>query len=312
MIIKSMDQFIPNQFFGGIPVFLDKLDKNELEQKRVYDKKALGKENIDFETARDKLGFRFCRTLKDLKFVELLKELGIKERERVLDIGCFDGHILNRLQNDFKIDGYGVDLSHEAIKRACSVKKFKNNFSVASGNYLPFADGYFDGVISLDVLEHVKDKERLIMEAFRVLRPGGWFLFYAVGKNYKNTFNYFLWKFRKKGKKYGEWGTAGHDPDNFADVNDLKNTVSGLTSHKIVYFHSFFTLIFDLYFSRIFNKCVNMRLRSRKKTGKINLNFYMVIFKFFLSLFSLFDLPWTKKSLGNGFFLYGTKMAKKI
>lgn len=289
---------------------MDKLDENEIKQKGVYDEKALGEENFDFETDRDKLGFRFCRTLKDLKFVGILKELGIKEGEKVLDIGCFTGHTLNRLQNDFKIKGYGVDLSREAIKRACSVKEFKNNFCVASGTKLPFSDYYFDGVISLDVLEHVKDKKKLILEAFRVLKPGGWFLFYAVGKSYKNTFNYLLWKFRNKDKKYGEWGEAGHDPDNFVDAREMEKTVGGFSCCQTVYFHSFFTLIFDLYLSRIFNKLINMRLRTRGKDKVVSLSLYTAIFKFFLRFFSLLDLPWSGRKLGNGFFLYGKKMTK--
>lgn len=38
---------------------------------------------------------------------------------------------------------------------------------------LSFESESFDGVVSMDVIEHVPDYERALSEAFRVLRPGG-------------------------------------------------------------------------------------------------------------------------------------------
>ncbi|MGD9657790.1 MAG: class I SAM-dependent methyltransferase [Methylocystis sp.] len=45
---------------------------------------------------------------------------------------------------------------------------------VGAAHRLPFKDGVFDGVISIAVLEHVKDPFRCAAEIARVLKPGGW------------------------------------------------------------------------------------------------------------------------------------------
>jgi SAM-dependent methyltransferase len=45
---------------------------------------------------------------------------------------------------------------------------------VADVSALPFADGTYDIVLSTQVLEHVRDPQRVIAEMARVLKPGGW------------------------------------------------------------------------------------------------------------------------------------------
>ncbi len=44
---------------------------------------------------------------------------------------------------------------------------------------LPLADGSFDAVVCISVLEHVEDPQRAVREIHRVLKPGGQALLYA-------------------------------------------------------------------------------------------------------------------------------------
>jgi glycosyltransferase involved in cell wall biosynthesis/ubiquinone/menaquinone biosynthesis C-methylase UbiE len=52
----------------------------------------------------------------------------------------------------------------------------------AAAENLPFPDGSFDGVISLQVLEHVRNPEAVLQEVYRVLKPGGFM--YLTCENY--------------------------------------------------------------------------------------------------------------------------------
>jgi ubiquinone/menaquinone biosynthesis C-methylase UbiE len=47
---------------------------------------------------------------------------------------------------------------------------------LADAQELPFADGSFDGVFSINLLEHTPEPARVAREAARILRPGGRFL----------------------------------------------------------------------------------------------------------------------------------------
>jgi ubiquinone/menaquinone biosynthesis C-methylase UbiE len=45
--------------------------------------------------------------------------------------------------------------------------------AVAAGEHLPYPDATFDLIVCLDVLEHVAQIEEVLMEIYRVLKPGG-------------------------------------------------------------------------------------------------------------------------------------------
>lgn len=103
-------------------------------------------------------------------------ELHADERQfRLLDIGCGTGANLPMLR---AVAGEGrvasVDYSSLALEFAQSHPEAQNVALVqADGLRLPFADESVDVVTMLDVLEHLSDDERALQEVWRVLRPGG-------------------------------------------------------------------------------------------------------------------------------------------
>lgn len=87
----------------------------------------------------------------------------------VLDLGCGDGLMLSMLK-DKQVTGKGIDLSEKGIEKAKTKGLDVSVFDFGSGSRLPFDDGSFDTVISLDVLEHLYDPTVVLKEAARVAR----------------------------------------------------------------------------------------------------------------------------------------------
>ena len=87
---------------------------------------------------------------------------------RLLDLGCGIGHSYHLLAPRETI---GVDISPEALQGQ------ERETVIADMRDLPFEDGYFASVLSVQSLEHVPDPERAVAEVARVLRPGGTAMF---------------------------------------------------------------------------------------------------------------------------------------
>lgn len=107
----------------------------------------------------------------------IVLNLELRDGDRVLEIGCGNGYflsLLNRLGR--KISLTGIDNDELALKDA---KKFigddevKLNFADAAK--LPFPANSFDKIIMSEVIEHVKDEEKCLNEAYRVLKSSGIF-----------------------------------------------------------------------------------------------------------------------------------------
>ena len=91
----------------------------------------------------------------------------------LLDAGCGTGGFLARLRQARPgARAMGLEFKPEAAARARS--KAGVPVAVGSVNAIPFADGAFDGLVSLDVLSHAAaEPDRALAEFHRVLRPGG-------------------------------------------------------------------------------------------------------------------------------------------
>jgi len=214
-----------------------------------------------------------------------IKKLNIRASNKVLDVGCFDGRNCFLIEKLAGAHCYGVDISLSAVRRAQSHARNsalqKSDFHVALAEKLPFVDRCFDRVISLDVLEHIEDKESFLREIDRVLKPKGTALIYAISKHDRHSLHWTLRKISKGTLGRDEGG--GHVYENFADPVETRALCDRLhiqTVH-IEPFHGFFSLFLDEYLSR--------------RIG------YKI--KYFFRLARFLDTPLSIRKIGNGFYL---------
>lgn len=96
--------------------------------------------------------------------------LGLPAGAKVLDAPCGEGELAARLaQTGYEVSG--ADITLEARK------VLGGRFRVANLNGpLPWPEGSFDLVVSVEGIEHLENPFAFLRELHRVLRPGAWLL----------------------------------------------------------------------------------------------------------------------------------------
>lgn len=101
--------------------------------------------------------------------LSVARELFGRGRFRLAEIGCGTGSLLDALAEFGEVTG--VEPSPEFFRVAR-----RHNRPVVSGalpNAIPLPPGSLDGVLLLDVLEHIDDDGEALAAVRRLLRPGG-------------------------------------------------------------------------------------------------------------------------------------------
>jgi 2-polyprenyl-6-hydroxyphenyl methylase/3-demethylubiquinone-9 3-methyltransferase len=127
----------------------------------------------------DALQGRFKSELasNDYRLRGIVDALGPLAGRRVLDLGCGKGRFARALaRRGARV--VGLDLSAAMLAEADDLDRVR-----ASARRLPFGSANFDGVIAIEVFEHLASAsiDEVCREVRRVLRPGGTFV--IVDKN---------------------------------------------------------------------------------------------------------------------------------
>ena len=117
---------------------------------------------------------RRWRHYVDVSVGRTLKALELGGDERVLDVGCGTGVLLERLGSAHPgLALHGVDPTEAMLDRARERCAERVDLKRGEAEALPFGDGEFDVVLSVSALHYFSDPRRAISEMARVLRPGG-------------------------------------------------------------------------------------------------------------------------------------------
>ncbi len=105
-----------------------------------------------------------------LRSVEARFYQQLEMAEPVLDLGCGDGHFAS-MAFETRLT-VGIDPWWRPLKKALRAGAYRLPLQ-GLGDAMPFPDRTFATIISNSVLEHIPDVESVLLEAARVLKPGG-------------------------------------------------------------------------------------------------------------------------------------------
>jgi len=110
--------------------------------------------------------------IEELRYRMLLSKVPIKSK-KVLDIGCGNGELISMLAEEGHVC-VALDLSENRLSK---FKDRATNLGVAQvqGDVIniPLRNSSIDIIMCSEVLEHIKDYEKVLKEMNRVLRPHG-------------------------------------------------------------------------------------------------------------------------------------------
>jgi phthiocerol/phenolphthiocerol synthesis type-I polyketide synthase E len=113
--------------------------------------------------------------------LELIGDCGLNDR-RILDVGCGRGgtvFVMKQFFNPRSIQG--LDLSSQAIASCRKNHQYDNvRFDEGDAEHLPFQDEEFEIVTNVESSHSYPNVNAFYAEVFRVLRPGGCFLYTDV------------------------------------------------------------------------------------------------------------------------------------
>lgn len=175
------------------------------------------------------------------RVIEILKQLNTITKKvknpKILDFGCGDGRSVPVW--GLLGEAHGFDLSEDAMKVA-SLNFPTFNFKFGDACNSDYANGFYDIVISQEVIEHIIDQEKYISECHKLLKKDGFLILTTPNKFYFD---------RLKGGNYSK-----QPIENIIDANQLKLFVS--KQFKIISFYSIINAKGDFGIYKIINSKV--------------------------------------------------------
>ena len=109
--------------------------------------------------------------------------LSLTPESKLLDIACGSGGPTLRIARVTGCYVYGIDVHEQGVAAARARADAegltdRTSFQQAdAAQPLPFSDGFFEGLVCVDAVNHLPNRERIFQEWSRVLRPGACLVF---------------------------------------------------------------------------------------------------------------------------------------
>jgi SAM-dependent methyltransferase len=127
--------------------------------------------------------------------VELADRLPVRHGQHILDIGCGLGGPARYMAKRFHCNVSGVDITKpfvDAANKLTALLRMEQEVRIehGDGQRLPYPDSHFDGAYTQHVTMNVADRPGFFAEAYRVLKPGGFFALTEHGLGLKGDPHY--------------------------------------------------------------------------------------------------------------------------
>ncbi|MFW6333250.1 MAG: SAM-dependent methyltransferase [Thermodesulfobacteriota bacterium] len=171
--MKSYDQLLTEHY-----------GQSDLETRILSALEKAGKD-INTLTREDLFTFDEFHIGGRLETRKLAEWADLKPGTRVLDLGCGIGGPARTLADEFKCDVTGLDIIEDYCTAAQSLTRRvgladRVRFQHGDVAEMPFDPETFDAVWSQHTTMNIEDKQALFREIYRVLVPGGRFIFHEV------------------------------------------------------------------------------------------------------------------------------------
>lgn len=122
----------------------------------------------------------------------IMASVGERMQGKVLENGCGIGMYVHHLEPHCgAVFGMEFDL-----ERARQARLLSQNVLGSASEFLPFPSNTFDVILSHEVLEHVQDDRRAVVEMVRTTRPGGRIVIFVPNRGYPFETHGIIWKGR--------------------------------------------------------------------------------------------------------------------
>jgi SAM-dependent methyltransferase len=126
------------------------------------------------------------------EFAQFMK---LRPGMELLDVGCGIGGPARYFAEEKKCRVTGIDLTEEFVRTAASLTKHVHldnavRFEQGSALAMPFERGRFDGAYMIHVGMNISDKQTLIREVARVLKPGARFTIFDILRVSEGDFSF--------------------------------------------------------------------------------------------------------------------------
>lgn len=154
---------------NGIPLFAEQFCSEEAQiQQRHYDKYADA-----YAT-----NLQYPHTLEYMSYLDdILRDVGVRgSLGKCAELCCGTGEAFALFEDSIST-GIGIDVSQSMLdKGKAAFKNSRLHFVQGDATLLPLLDDSFDSVIMLGGIHHVPDRQALFRQVFRILKPGGIFV----------------------------------------------------------------------------------------------------------------------------------------